>query len=75
MKKLIYLLFAMACFSSCEKDELVKQSHQGGTADGNLPKELYATIADARYHICSINLESLSPNIRTFLPIVSHTSP
>lgn len=46
MKKLVYLLFAMVLFSSCEKDELFEQSHQGGTVAGNLPEVLYATIAD-----------------------------
>ena len=46
MKKLIYLLFAIALFSSCEKDELVEQSHQGGTAGNNLPEVLYVSMAD-----------------------------
>jgi hypothetical protein len=46
MKKLVYLLFATLLFSSCEKDELFEQSHQGGTVAGNLPEVLYATIAD-----------------------------
>ena len=46
MKKLVYLLFATLLFSSCEKDELFEQSHQGNTAVGNLPEVLYATIAD-----------------------------
>ena len=46
MKKLVYLLFATVLFSSCEKDKLFEQSHQGNTAVGNLPEVLYATIAD-----------------------------
>ena len=46
MKKLISLLFTTVLFCSCEKDGLFEQPQQGGTADGNLPKVLYATIAD-----------------------------
>ncbi|MBO5919812.1 MAG: leucine-rich repeat domain-containing protein [Bacteroidales bacterium] len=45
MKKFIYLLFATVLFSSCEKDELFERLNQGGTASGELPEIIYATVA------------------------------
>ena len=46
MKKLIYLFSAVALLCACEKAEDFGQPNQGGTASGELPEVIYATVAD-----------------------------
>ena len=45
MKKIFYFLSALALFA-CEKAEDFGQPVQGGTASGDLPEVIYATVAD-----------------------------
>ena len=45
MKKLIYLFSALALFA-CEETEVIDLPNQGGTASGDLPEVIYATVAD-----------------------------
>ena len=45
MKKLIYLFSALALFA-CEQADVIEQPNQGGTASGDLPEVIYATVAD-----------------------------
>lgn len=45
MKKLTYLFSALALFA-CEETEVIDQPNQGGTASGDLPEVIYATVAD-----------------------------
>ena len=45
MKKLIYLFSALALFA-CEQADVIEQPTQGGTASGDLPEVIYATVAD-----------------------------
>ena len=46
MKKLIYLFSAVALLCACEKADDFNQPVQGGTASGDLPEVIYATVAD-----------------------------
>ena len=46
MKKLIYLFSAVALLCACEQSDVIDQPNQGGTASGELPEVIYATVAD-----------------------------
>ena len=46
MKKLIYLFSAVALLCACEQSDVIEQPNQGGTASGDLPEVIYATVAD-----------------------------
>lgn len=46
MKKLIYLFSAVALLCGCEQSDVIDQPNQGGTASGDLPEVIYATVAD-----------------------------
>ena len=46
MKKLIYLFSAVALLCACEQADVIEQPNQGGTASGDLPEVIYATVAD-----------------------------
>ena len=45
MKKLVYIFAALALFA-CEQADDFGQPNQGGTASGDLPEVIYATVAD-----------------------------
>ena len=46
MKKLTYLFSALALLCACEQADVIEQPNQGGTASGDLPEVIYATVAD-----------------------------
>lgn len=46
MKKLTYLFSAVALLCACEQSDVIDQPNQGGTASGELPEVIYATVAD-----------------------------
>ncbi|MBR6630272.1 MAG: leucine-rich repeat protein [Bacteroidaceae bacterium] len=46
MKKLTYLFSAVALLCACEQADVIDQPNQGGTASGDLPEVIYATVAD-----------------------------
>ena len=45
MKKLVYIFAVLAIFA-CEQADVIEQPNQGGTASGDLPEVIYATVAD-----------------------------
>ena len=45
MKRLFYIVATLALFA-CEETEVIDQPNQGGTASGDLPEVIYATVDD-----------------------------